>query len=93
VFSGEIRGREGTWQAIRLVKARSIPIQRHIKIRSEANPYDPEWEMDVEKRLDVKMVHHLKGKRALLSLEATRGPLPTLQPQDSNTHRMAGPSY
>lgn len=68
VFSGEIFGREGTVQSIRLIKANGIPIQRHIKIRSEANPYDPEWEVYFEKRLDVKMVHNLKGKRALLYL-------------------------
>ncbi len=38
VFSGEILGREGTFQPIRLMKASSIPIERHVKIRSEANP-------------------------------------------------------
>jgi RNA-directed DNA polymerase len=68
VFTGEILGREGTVQTIRLIKANSIPIKRHIKIRREANPYDPEWEVYFEKRLDVKMVPNLKGKRALLYL-------------------------
>ena len=68
VFSGEILGREGAFQPIRLVKTSSVPIERHVKIRSEANPYDPEWETYFETRLDVKMVHNLKGKRALLYL-------------------------
>jgi len=75
VFSGEILGREGAFQSIRLLKANSIPIKRHIKIRSEANPYDPEWEMYFEKRLDVKMVHNLKGKRGLLYLWKQQGGL------------------
>ena len=66
MFSGEILGREGILQPIHLVKAKSIPIKRHVKIRSEANPYDPEWETYFEKRLDVKMVQNLKGKRTLL---------------------------
>jgi RNA-directed DNA polymerase len=74
-FSGEMRGREGTVQSIRLLKASSVPIKRHIKIRSEANPYDPEWEVYFEKRLDVKMVHNLKGKRALLYLWKQQGGL------------------
>jgi RNA-directed DNA polymerase len=68
VFSGEILGRKGTFQPIHLLKAKSIPIERHVKIQSKANPYDPAWETYFEKRLDVKMVHNLKGKRTLLHL-------------------------
>jgi RNA-directed DNA polymerase len=75
VFSGEILGREGALQPIRLMKASSMPIERHVKIRSEANPYDPEWETYFEKRLDVKMVHNLKGKRSLLHLWKQQGGL------------------
>jgi len=68
VFQGEILGHDGTAQPIRLFKAKSVAIQRHIKIQNEANPYDPDWETYFEKRLDVKMAHNLKGKRKLLSL-------------------------
>src|SRR5258706_1834846 len=75
VFSGEMLGREGVFQPIRLMKAKSTPIKRHVKIRSEANPYDPEWETYFEKRLDVKMVQNLKGKRALLYLWKQQGRL------------------
>jgi hypothetical protein len=28
----------------------SVPIRRHIKIRSDANPYDPYWKGYFEKR-------------------------------------------
>ncbi len=75
VFSGEILGREGALQPIRLMKAKSTPIKRHVKIRSEANPYDPQWETYFEKRLDVKMGHNLKGKRSLLHLWKQQGGL------------------
>lgn len=33
-----------------LLKMSSIPIRRHIKIRSEVNPYDPQWELYLEQR-------------------------------------------
>ena len=68
VFQGEILAHDGTVQPIRLFKAKSVAIQRHIKIQNEANPYDPDWETYFEKRLDVKMAHNLKGKRKLLRL-------------------------
>ncbi len=68
VFSGEVLGRDGAFHPIRLLKMRSISIERHAKIQSEANPYDPAWETYFEKRLDVKTVHNLRGRRKLLAL-------------------------
>lgn len=75
VFQGEILGQNGTMHPIRLLKAASIAIERHIKIQSDANPYDPTWETYFEKRLDVKMAHNLKGKRKLLLLWKQQGGL------------------
>jgi len=75
VFHGEIIGQDGTFQPIRLLKAKSIAIERHVKIQSDANPYDPTWETYFEKRLDVKMAHNLKGKRKLLYLWKQQGGL------------------
>ena len=74
-FMAKFLGRTGTFQPIRLLKAKSIAIERHVKIQSAANPYDPEWETYFEKRLDVKMAHNLKGKRQLLSLWKQQGGL------------------
>jgi RNA-directed DNA polymerase len=51
-----------------LTNADSVPIIRHVKIRAEANPYDPIWESYFEKRLDVHIAATLKGKRWLLTL-------------------------
>lgn len=40
----------------------NIPIVRHTKIRSEANPFDPEWESFFEKRKTQKMFENAKGQ-------------------------------
>jgi RNA-directed DNA polymerase len=63
VFSGEVDG-----QTRYLSDATYVAIKRHIKVRGEANPYDPTWESYYEKRLDVHMAANLKGKRWLLHL-------------------------
>ena len=68
MFFGETAGKEGTVQAVQLRKASNVPISRHVKIKGEANPYDPRWEIYFEERLGVKMVNNLKGRRKLLHL-------------------------
>jgi RNA-directed DNA polymerase len=68
-FTGQIKSdRRGNRQTIRLVPLAWIPIQRHVKVRAQANPFDPAWETYFEKRLDAKMLAHLEGKEALRSL-------------------------
>ena len=66
VFIGETTGRES--KNVRLVKAGSVPIKRHTKVKGEANPYAPEWETYFERRLDVQMEANLKGYKKLLRL-------------------------
>jgi RNA-directed DNA polymerase len=68
VFTGVLKNEEGQTKVVRLLAASSVRIERHTKIRAEANPYDPTWEPYFEKRLDVQMVGTLKGKRWLLHL-------------------------
>ena len=63
VFFGEVDG-----QTRYLADAAYVAIKRHVKVRGEANPYDPVWESYYEKRLDVHMAANLKGKRWLLHL-------------------------
>lgn len=46
----------------------SIPIRRHVKIKSEANPFDPKWEEYFEQRQGFKMNLSLAGKRKLRAL-------------------------
>jgi len=68
VFTGVLKGEEGQVKVVRLLAASSIRIERHTKIRAEANPYDPAWETYFEKRLDVSMEARLKGRRWLSHL-------------------------
>jgi RNA-directed DNA polymerase len=63
VFYGETEGKKR-----HLMNTTQTPIKRHVKIRGEANPYDPQWEEYYEKRLDVHMATKLKGRRWLLHL-------------------------
>jgi RNA-directed DNA polymerase len=50
VFTGTIQNRTGTSRPIHLMKAGNVPVRRWQKIRSEANPYDPDWEPYLEQR-------------------------------------------
>jgi len=68
VFRGEITGKDGRPQTVRLFHAASLPIKRHTKIKGKANPYDPEWEVYLEERLGAKMADGLQGRRTLLYL-------------------------
>ena len=43
-------------------------IVRHRKIKGEANPYDPQWEIYFEQRLGLKMLDTLQGRRQLRRL-------------------------
>lgn len=45
-----------------------IKIQRHVKIKAEANPYDPAWDEYFEIRRGWKMARTLAGRRKLLWL-------------------------
>jgi RNA-directed DNA polymerase len=67
-FFGEVTGKKGERYNLSLFKASNVPIKRHVKVKGEANPYDPKWEIYFEERLGVKMIDHLKGKRKLLYL-------------------------
>ena len=49
----------------KLVDPTKIPIKRHVKILSEANPYDKEWDSYFEKRLGFKMYNSLSENKPL----------------------------
>jgi RNA-directed DNA polymerase len=63
VFQGEFENK--TWT---LTKATDTHFKPHVKIKGQANPFDPYWETYFEHRLDVKMVDNLRGRRQLLRL-------------------------
>ncbi len=68
IISGKATDKQGKQRETRLYSASQTPIQRHIKIRAKANPYDPAWEVYLEKRLGAKMNHTLSGKAKLRHL-------------------------
>jgi RNA-directed DNA polymerase len=68
VFQGTIPSGNGSSERIRLFAVSSMSIKRHTKVKGEANPYDPTWELYFEERLGVKMAATLKGKGTLLYL-------------------------
>ena len=59
---------DGNPVEVTLVKASDTAIRRHVKIRSTANPFDPNDEIYFENRLDWKMKASLKGKNKLARL-------------------------
>jgi len=67
-FFGESKDEDGQPCKAWLYHAASLPIRRHVKVRSEANPYDRCWEEYFEKREGVKMLSNLRGIRQLRHL-------------------------
>ena len=67
-FCGTVESPDGKPQTKQLFYSARMPIQRHVKIKGSANPYDPGWESYFEQRLDVKMAAQLHGRRQLIRL-------------------------
>lgn len=59
---------DGTPQWTRLFNAGDVSIKRHIKVKTDANPFDPRWEAYFEERLTFKMRTSLDGRQRLRSL-------------------------
>ncbi|MGI9306233.1 MAG: group II intron reverse transcriptase/maturase [Gammaproteobacteria bacterium] len=68
VFTGEVRGPKGEPSAVHLFAAHSVRITRHVKVNGKVNPYDPDWELYLEKRQTRTMAASMRGRNALLSL-------------------------
>src|SRR3984893_14757312 len=62
VFAATEKPEDGTQRALTLLQESHTPIQRHIKIRANANPHDPEWEHYFESRWATKMQNSSKGR-------------------------------
>jgi RNA-directed DNA polymerase len=72
-FFGEKTKPDGTTGKVGLFYPGNMAIQRHVKVKGQANPYDPNWELYFEQRLGVKMSRTLKGRRQLLYLWKEQG--------------------
>lgn len=67
-FFGEKRNDSGIRETVWLYHAASLPIRRHVKIKRDANPYHPSWEVYFEARESSRMAHTLTGRGTLLYL-------------------------
>ncbi len=65
VFCGQVTGKKGKQREVRLARMADVPIRRHVKIKSQAHPYDPAWERYFEERLDAKIASPLSGRGRL----------------------------
>lgn len=68
MFSGTAVKTNGRLIHPKLAYASDVKIRRHIKIKGQANPFDPQWEEYFEKRLSVKMSLSLDGRSQLKTL-------------------------
>ena len=53
--------------------ASDTKIIRHRQIQTDANPYDPRWEMYFEGRMSLKMQNSLKGRNKLINMWLRQG--------------------
>ena len=64
-FVGEKYDNQGQPHKVRLLLASDTPIQRHVKVKCEANPYDPAFETYFEEREGFHMRETFRGTRTL----------------------------
>jgi len=73
VFTGTIRDDRGKVLPVCLLEAGRVSIRRHVKVKGDANPYDPEWELYFEQRLLQKMQATLAGRGQIAYLWREQG--------------------
>ena len=81
MFFGEVPSKKGgEQQRIDLLGASQTKIQRHVKVRGDANPYAPEDELYFEQRRQQRMEPTLtKGSVAWRLWKAQKGKCPQCQ--------------
>jgi RNA-directed DNA polymerase len=65
VFAATEKQEDGKSREIILLQESDTPIQRHIKIKADANPHDREWEPYFESRWGKKMLNSPRGRGKL----------------------------
>jgi RNA-directed DNA polymerase len=64
-FFGEKCDDQGQPTQVWLRPARRTPIKRHVKVKGDANPYDPAYEIYFERREETHMQDTFRGTRTL----------------------------
>lgn len=65
IFSVTAKNKKGQSTFLDLFKASQLPIRRHIKIKAEANPYDPEYADYFLERESLKKKMHISDQEFL----------------------------
>lgn len=65
IFAAKENREDGTHKEIVLRNESDTPIQRHVKIKADANPHDPKWEQYFETRWGQQMLNSARGRRKL----------------------------
>ncbi|NOR42705.1 MAG: group II intron reverse transcriptase/maturase, partial [Gammaproteobacteria bacterium] len=65
VFATTEKRKDGTQKEHVLLYQADTPIKRHLKIKAQANPHDPQWEPYFESRWGKKMLNSSKGRSKL----------------------------
>ena len=65
VFSTTEKKEDGTLRELNLFLESDTPIQRHAKIKADANPHDPKWAQYFESRWGKKMLKSSRGRSKL----------------------------
>lgn len=65
VFAATEQREDGKQTEITLLNIADTPIQRHVKIKADANPHDPKWARYFESRWGKKMLNSSRGRRKL----------------------------
>lgn len=68
VFSAAETQPDGIISEYTLLNIANTPIQRHVKIKSDANPYDPAWEPYLGLRWGKKMAQSPRGRARLFRI-------------------------
>ncbi|MGH2412206.1 MAG: group II intron reverse transcriptase/maturase [Microcystaceae cyanobacterium] len=76
IFFGEVTRAGGETRNINLLMPGEVVIQRHTKIRGDANPYDPAWESYFDQRLGLKWLQGTNRKRLINLWKAQKGKCP-----------------
>jgi len=80
VFAAKEKREDGTQSEVILLNEGDTPIQRHVKIKSAANPHDPQWEQYFETRWGQKMLNSMRGRKKLYRVWLTQdGTCPVCQ--------------
>ena len=94
VFAAIEKEEDGTQRELTLLQESDTPIQRHVKIKADANPHDPQWAPHFETRWGKKNAALAAWSRnALPCLATARGPLFCLSDRHHKGHPLGCSPY